>query len=467
MTALAIHRMRTRYRLPARDAAATRARLDRVRAALLDDWLEATLEQAGVRGEEEVCIRRVAVAVRLAARHGDAALALAWSEAIAAAIRSQRAAGGAEVIRYASRMQAWIDCADGVARGDLAHAWGWRQLGLWRGGDDSGAAAATAELVRALAASPRVVVPVLVALSRTEALARLASRLDAADWSALAAAALDAHGAPPALLDAPTALVPRALANAAVAEGFAARVLERSPLAIRSRLATASARAAAILVCLAHDPALSRAGVEPARHAVDAVAQAIADHIVPASAPPATETAAARDDAAAARARATGRTEWGGLLFLLHLLAPAGVLDALAGMDAARTLRWALHQLATALAPVEARDAAALAFAGLAPDAAPPSEGEPPATAAEQAMIAELGERVTSRLRAALDAADEPATALLVRVCRRPAEIVADPGWIEVRLPLSQVGTALRRAGLDLHPDWLPWLGAVVRFVYA
>jgi hypothetical protein len=115
---------------------------------------------------------------------------------------------------------------------------------------------------------------------------------------------------------------------------------------------------------------------------------------------------------------------------------------------------------------VGARDAAALAFAGLAPDAAAPSEDEPPPTPAEQEAIAELGERVTTGLRGALGAADAPRMALLVRVCRRPAEIVADPGWIEVRFPLSQVDTALRRAGLDLHPDWLPWLGAVVRFVY-
>ena len=53
-----------------------------------------------------------------------------------------------------------------------------------------------------------------------------------------------------------------------------------------------------------------------------------------------------------------------------------------------------------------------------------------------------------------------------VQVRRRVAEIVVDPGWIEVRLQLEEVDVDLRRAGLDLDPGWLPWLGAVVRFVY-
>ena len=51
-------------------------------------------------------------------------------------------------------------------------------------------------------------------------------------------------------------------------------------------------------------------------------------------------------------------------------------------------------------------------------------------------------------------------------VCRRTAEIVFDPAWLEVHLPLDEVSVDLRRAAIDLDPDWLPWFGAVVRFVY-
>src|SRR5205823_4110043 len=41
-----------------------------------------------------------------------------------------------------------------------------------------------------------------------------------------------------------------------------------------------------------------------------------------------------------------------------------------------------------------------------------------------------------------------------------------DPGWIELRLATEEISVELRRAGLDLDPGWLPWLGAVVRFAY-
>jgi hypothetical protein len=45
--------------------------------------------------------------------------------------------------------------------------------------------------------------------------------------------------------------------------------------------------------------------------------------------------------------------------------------------------------------------------------------------------------------------------------------VVADPGWIEIRLDLREVATDVRRVGLDLDPGWLPWLGVVMRFAYA
>jgi hypothetical protein len=51
-------------------------------------------------------------------------------------------------------------------------------------------------------------------------------------------------------------------------------------------------------------------------------------------------------------------------------------------------------------------------------------------------------------------------------VCRRHAEILAEPGWIDVKLALDEVSTDIRRAGLDLNPGYIPWLGIVVRFVY-
>jgi hypothetical protein len=56
--------------------------------------------------------------------------------------------------------------------------------------------------------------------------------------------------------------------------------------------------------------------------------------------------------------------------------------------------------------------------------------------------------------------------AIVKWLCDRRAEIAADPGWIELRFRHAQSDTSIRRRGLDLNPDFVPWLAVVVRFAY-
>jgi hypothetical protein len=112
----------------------------------------------------------------------------------------------------------------------------------------------------------------------------------------------------------------------------------------------------------------------------------------------------------------------------------------------------------------EENDPAVLAFAGLPPDAVPPSHEEEPITEAEQRAIASYAARLRKAVRDRLDRRD-PEEALQF-VCYRQATIVADPGWVEVHFALVDLSTEIRRAALDLNPDYLPWLGVVVKFVY-
>jgi hypothetical protein len=48
----------------------------------------------------------------------------------------------------------------------------------------------------------------------------------------------------------------------------------------------------------------------------------------------------------------------------------------------------------------------------------------------------------------------------------RPGQIEATRTHLDVRFDLSQLDTRIRRAGIDINPGWVPWLGRVVSFHY-
>lgn len=48
----------------------------------------------------------------------------------------------------------------------------------------------------------------------------------------------------------------------------------------------------------------------------------------------------------------------------------------------------------------------------------------------------------------------------------RPGRVETSVGHVDVCLPMSAVSLDVRRAGLDVDPGWVPWLGRVVRFHY-
>lgn len=181
------------------------------------------------------------------------------------------------------------------------------------------------------------------------------------------------------------------------------------------------------------------------------------------------DAATADDDRPLPVVRRRAFTRYGGLLFLLGVLEDLGLPSQMSDYAARseRSFRWMLHRVALGLTSAEADDAAVLAFTGLLPDAAPPSQGEDEPSETEASVIASYASRITEELKARLsDWRDVPPESLLHFICRRRAEIVADPGWFEVRFSLDDVATEIRRAGLDLDAGYLRWLGAVVKFIY-
>lgn len=479
-----VGRMRVRYRAPHDDPALKR-RLDAVLQSVLDEGLEPALARSGVSLEGNVCIRSVRSSAYLRLESGDPAAVAVWSAAIADAVHAELARAGANAVRYRSRRAALTDLALGVAGGRLERAWAWRQLGLWQTGDAPVAQDAVAELLVALSAEPEAVVPVLGEVARVDLLDPLIAAVPPAGWTQLARLALAASFAPARLLE-PAALSPvdhdaappsarrGGARKQAARRARAAAILERSILAqafiaavVRGRPAAPEVVASfATLACLEVEPAVVAA--TPAGTARELVAE-VGEVLRTAAASPKTDDAAASallkapEPGAVKSPEARWTSRFAGLLFLLGVIDELDLPRELASGE--RSTAWLLHRLGLAITPGEPDDPAVLAFAGLRPGLPLPEGGDRPSPE-EAAMLGAVAGRIAERLRERLERPKTPPDELLDLVCRRRGELVFDPGWIELCLPADEVSVELRRAGLDLDPGWLPWLGAVVRFAY-
>jgi hypothetical protein len=487
MDLVRIRRLRARYHLPP-SREQERARLDGVLRTVLDEALESALERAGVSPYEEICIRSLHVPVRLRLSSADSSLSLAWSLALSESILRARAGENVPgVVRYHSAAHALFDVASGVATDRFDRAWAWRLAGVWRGSEMPSRSDAAAELVAACLTRPELIAPLLGALAARHVpaavFAGLWRRISGAQWMELARAALRAAGVSPFVLD--DAVEP----GIAEVVRQAQRMLACSPLACAvasspQQIATSTLerrRACAALIALEQDPG---ALASPVR--ARALVSALADAMHPAAFRPPAELY--RDEPLRAgtttmpraplraederdermvdeqEADAVTRRAWtsyGGLLFLLTLAGDLGLPEEIVTQFARRPFRWVLQQLAMTLVPAAPDDPAVLAFAGLDPFAVPPSRDEEPPTDAEREMCAVMAARLDAALGERIE--ERPPIAF---VCDRAAEIVTDPGWIEVRFSLTDVSTAIRRAGLDRDPDHIPWLGVVMKFVY-
>ncbi|RZU11351.1 hypothetical protein EV645_6517 [Kribbella rubisoli] len=174
--------------------------------------------------------------------------------------------------------------------------------------------------------------------------------------------------------------------------------------------------------------------------------------------------------------RSAEQSRWAGLLFLLATSAHAGLPGCVRDDPALsqRGVQWTLWQVGQLLTRAAGDEPAVLALAGLSrTDVAKLLDGVP-ATDAEQRRVALLAARwrriTVARLQAAACGTDDlpsPAPArLLDWLIHRGGHIVATPGWVEVVLPGMSVELAIRSAGLDLDPGFVPWLGTVVTFRY-
>jgi hypothetical protein len=463
-------------------------RLDGVLRRAAGGPLEIALMQAGLDGPGLICLKLVDTRIRVRLQDTDEALAGAWSLALVDSIRhAATQSESANLVRYRSRAQALTDLVVRVLQGDFERAWAWRQIGLWPDGIAPVPSNTAVAVAAALASEPRLLPAIIAEAQRLGVLDSLVEtvpdHLVWLRWAELAWSAVTGGELPPHVEEQPgttepgqsnTALLPllnsslfgalrrialiqsRSVAapSAALLRAWAALIL----LACEPARAGASASSLLPLLVRSLDPAptasiVSSPGAQPATGPFAA----------PANEPsPASEA----DSLAAPETRKPAVSRYGGLLYLLNLLDQMGLVAEFLHPHWPRSVAWTLHRLALLLTPGEEDDPAVLAFAGLGPDARLPSEAQAPPSDLEFAQLALWKQAIAEDLEHRLDRLRLRGEPLLRFVCDRPSVILADPGWLEVRLRLDDVSVDIRRARLDLNPGYLPWLGITVVFVY-
>ncbi len=445
-------------------------------AGALPGALAAALDRRGTAGSAVICVRRVSTRVRMRAdslRVPDTALRQ-WADGLADAIERDLAGAPdgekADIVAFRDRGAVLGDVLTRAARGDLTRRWAWTAAGVVRALDPTHPAALIAAVlarhpqqaaggVRALLSSSPDVLrtwpwPTWVALAQT--LVGAAPQVPATDpheWE---------------LVDERLSRLSRLAGTAgfdAVLE-FARSAARRAGIEPDGADARRVARAALALTApeLVADPVargIAERRLAEHRPPVGAGGSSHRGSVAP------VEPASTAEPDSGVDTPAGTTTAVGGVLFLHHLLRRLDISSAWCDSRhplAGRPLVESLAALATAITGADVNDPGVHAFAGRGPH-------EPltvlPMTDDEQDAVAATVERLDTALAASLPEPAERLGAGLRRwVVNRAATIDADPGWIEARFPAETTDTDIRKAGLDIDPGFVPYLGCVLRFGY-
>jgi hypothetical protein len=492
LSEVTVDRAVVRYELAA-GSLGQQPRFDRILSEEVGSGLAGALDEVTRRfgSDAMVCVRRLEVALRLDSSAPDRLLADAWTSAVAAAVMEMFVGGGDDVVVYRSLAQPMTEIARAALGGSDERAWAWHQLGLWMPADGPdvvgysralGRAACAAPLfaprvladavrrdrtllVRMADSVPTIAVAVLrrAGLSETDARRFLHRRGDAEPSSMPVRSVLrQAHVALDPICAALSAYpMPSTVLRAWLAIGLA----DSEPSRLQPYTAAAEVEARFIHITApeataVEDPVAETAarthhgGDDPADIPPQVALEP--DRTAEADAEADERGAAVEVDAAASTEFAV--TEWGGLLFVLNLV-DGEVLDPLKSVP----FRPALITIASVLSDASEQDVGVQAFAGclgaVEQSDAPSVPGLDRTDKAAMAAATGAAKRLLERL-ADLGFRDAK------QVLRRRATLCAEPGWLEAEFSIDDVDLDVRRAGLDIDPGWLPWLGTVVKFRY-
>jgi hypothetical protein len=101
-----------------------------------------------------------------------------------------------------------------------------------------------------------------------------------------------------------------------------------------------------------------------------------------------------------------------------------------------------------------------------APPANPPPWIVPHEDLLATALLTQAAGSVTYLFASRAGAAEVTPVQLVERHLAVPARIVVTGEEMEIRMPMNRIDLAVRRAGLDRDPGWVPWLQKSVRFQF-
>jgi hypothetical protein len=476
MTGLTIDRFASRLRLPYAVPEA-RERLDATTDRLLNALPEA-LEVCGLPPSVRICIRSLGVRIRVPAyAFGDVqGFTQIWAEAIVAAIKDSYAGGAragmlpmissgdGQVIIYRNDAAALADVVESVARGNLGRRWAWQQLHLIAETDPADPVSMIISGCRSL---QQIALHVLVDAAHRGWLDHVA--ITWPQWQQLAEAALPQ----PSRSRVPSFITDDKLIieTAAAAIEWVQATLQLSPLK------PIMIRAVAVLgpPPVSAQPQLAElalaAGAPELIGSTELIKIAARQLFTPEVRSDPDEAIEATDVPRSDYSPLVAEpvqlwTRFAGLLFLLNLNTIQRLADSLGATTGHRRLSWFLVAIACRLSGGAIDDPAILAFAGLPPAGPVAKEILDPPSQTDDDELQVLADQIREELVERLPKIQLPREQLVSFVVARTGRIIADPGWIELIMPLDSVDIELRRAGLDLDPGPVGFLRCVVRFRY-
>lgn len=167
-------------------------------------------------------------------------------------------------------------------------------------------------------------------------------------------------------------------------------------------------------------------------------------------------------------------SEFAGLFLLLSVLAETAddaktsLINQIAAEPAfsARPLSWVLFQITSHWLTIPTGDPALREFCAIDIDADWPGSSCDEVTSLEANALDVYVTEIESRVLARYSPEGIDQSSVVETLCRRGARLLIDNGWLELVFELNDVDTNIRRAGLDLDPGFVPWLGKVVKIRY-